>query len=388
MPDVVISDDSIESDSMVPQEVTATDDGWETESSSTLQIPQPDPEGLSGDVDASSQGPAEPPEPVNEDHDDSQTDDDQPQADADLPKKKLSAKERQGVLQAQFNALTRQKHEMERSIEARKAELAALTAPSKPAEARREPLPEPATDTSEPNWDEYEADGKTFAHYTKDHNKWLRETVIAEATTRATQSANDRAAQERVRLEDAAIEARFNTRIEQLIEAHPDFETLAKNLDNVDGQKVFQTPFLKAVVFNHPKGPEFLYHMVQHPGEALILSHLPMTRPIMDAVKASSDPTMLLSFFARNQEEHARIAYLDPASALLALGRLTAELSGPGAKNGSPARTPPVTTAKPPIRPIGTTRSAGVSHSDDLDSIPFGPEFVRRAWERDNKDRI
>jgi hypothetical protein len=399
MADIVIPDESVESGSMAMEEVTASDDGWDTESTGTLQVTPPaDPQNFSGDREEAEQEQPEPPDAVDEDHDDAAGEGgDEHKQEAGQPheRRKLTAKERKGLLQAQFHALTRENYEIERSIAARKAELAALEsgeterATARAAKTETKPLePEPVSADDEPDWDTYEAEGKSFTEFQKAHSRWLRETVSAEATARANKTADERVAQERARAEEVAIRARFDARLEQMIEAHPDFEELAKSLDDVDGETVRETPFIKAVVFNHPKGAEFLYHLASYPNEALILSSLPMTRPIMDAVKASSDPTALLSFFAQNQEEHARIAGLPPASALLALGRLTAELSVSGAKNGSPAQTPPITTAKPPIRPIGTTRSAGASRGDDLESVPFGPEYVRRVWERDNKHRI
>ncbi|MCX6550052.1 MAG: hypothetical protein NTY02_03410, partial [Acidobacteria bacterium] len=230
--------------------------------------------------------------------------------------------------------------------------------------------------SGEPDWDAYEEAGKTFSQFQKDHAAWLRKVITAEADARATRTADERISAERERAFAIAEVARQEGRLDAVKVKYPDFdEVVSTNLSDVP-----QTPFMAAVVRNHPAGFDLLYHLGQHPAEAKILATLPMTRPIMDAVKESADPVGLLSYFANHPEDHDRIAHLDPPRQLLALGRLSAELSGSGAKNGSPGPTPPVTTAKPPIRPLGTTRSAPVSRDDD--DLEFGPAYIKRENER------
>jgi hypothetical protein len=370
--------DSLESDSMAKPVSSAEVDGWEVESSSAVQ---PTNEELAQRLSEEPAEQTEPPESVDEDHDDA-IGDEGAAAQASEPepqkKRKESATERTARIQAEINALTRQRHEEERALEALRRERTTFAAPPP---APKPPTEPPASATAEPDWDQYEADGKSFTQFSKDHSKWMRDTVTAEVETRAQRAADTRIEFERQRLAGEAVLVRHETRPEQVKAAHPDFDAAIANLD--DPNKTPLTPFIQAVVMNHPKGAEFLYHLGLHPDEASVLAALPMTRPIMDAVRESDDPTPLLLHFAQHPEEHDRIAHLDPGPALLALGRLSAALSGPGAKNGSPVRTPSLTTAKPPIRPLGTTRTASTSR--DADDLEFGPEYARRALERERQ---
>jgi len=373
--------DSHESASMAQLPSTAEVDGWEVESSSAIQPSNADLAERLATEPVSTPEPEETPDPVDEDHDDATRESFSGKTeDARAPKRKrLTAAERKDVLQAEFNALTRQREEAKRQFEAEESERARVRA-SREASPATPKTPEAAAAAEpvagEPDWDKYEEEGKTFAQYQKDHSAWLRKVVTAEADERASKAADARISAERSRADAVAHVARQEVRIEAAKAKYPDFEEkIEANLADVS-----QTPFMAAVVRNHAAGFDLLYHLADHPAEAQILSTLQMTRPMMDVVKESPDPTAILSFWANNPDEHARIAALDPVSALLALGRLSAELSSPGANTGSPARTRPMTSAKPPIRPVGATRSASASRDDD--DLEFGPEYVRREIER------
>ena len=370
--------DSHDSASMAMLPSVAEVDGWEVESSSANQptneelaerLREEPVARVEGDADAT-----EALEPVSEDHNDAA----EPVGeDAAHPKKrKLTASERKAVLQAEFNSLTKQREDARRAFEAEERERAAKRAAppaATPADAAKiDPV------DGEPDWDQYEADGKLFSQYQKDHAAWLRKVITAEADERAIRAADARISAAQERDQAIASVARHEARVEQAKATYPDFdEVIEQNLADVE-----QTPFMRAVVLNHAKGLDLLYHLGQHPAEAQILAQLPMTRPIMDAVKEAADPIPILSYFATHPAEHDRIAHLDPPRQLLALGRLSAALSSPGAKNGSPAVTPPVTHARPPIRPVGTRGSATASGDDDLE---FGPEWLQRENERDRQ---
>ena len=394
--------DSHESASMARPASVAEVDGWEAESSSAVQ---PTSEELADRLreDAPSRQPAvAAPEAVDEDHDDAPVrrgvtdvaDDDDPAAEKPAvgvemergedgkftKKRKLTASERKAVLQAEFNALTKQREDARRAFDTEEADRQRRRAtvkvetdtPATPAEAAKV---DPAD--GEPDWDNYEEAGKTFSQYQKDHSAWLRKVMTAEADARAERKAGEILSAERERMMAVADVARQEARLDAIKAKKPDFEErVAANLDDVP-----QTPFMAAVVRNHAAGYELLDYLADHPAEAQILATFQWTRPMMDAVKASPDPTPLLSYWANHPQAQARVAHLEPVPALMALGRLAAELSGPGANTGSPRQTPPVTAAKPPIRPLGATRSA-TDASRDEDEPEFGPAYVKRELER------
>ena len=374
--------DSHDSNSMARPVSSASVDGWDVESSSA---DQPSSEQLAARL-------RDEPDPPKAEAAAAETDDDLDDApDRETPagepehpkKKKLTASERKAVLQAEFNAITRQREDARRAFEAEEAdrerkryarpapEKADEKVPDSPAEAAKLDLAE-----GQPDWDEYEARGETFSKYQKDLSAFYKAESVKEARREATSVVTSLLSKAKEQDLAAAEEAREESRRQSAIQKYPDWEEkIAANLADVP-----QTPFMTTVVRRHEAGMELLYQLAEHPAEAKILATLPMTRPIIDAVREAPDPAPLLLYFARNPEEHSRIAHLDPPRQLLALGRLVAHLSDEGAKNGSPSPTPPVTSARPPIRPVGATRSAGGARGDD-DDIEFGPEYVRRQNE-------
>jgi hypothetical protein len=377
--------DSHDSNSMARPVSSASVDGWDAESSSAEQ-PSSDELAARLRDEPVKEERAEAKADVDDDLDDT-PDRETPPAEGEAPKKKrLTAAERKAVLQAEFNAITRQREDARRAFEAeereREQKRAARTEPAKPAADKVPDTPAEAAKLEvadgQPDWDQYEEAGKTFSEYQKDLRKFFREEAVREARLAAKSEVTSLLAtnreQDLANREAAAEDARRDAAVAK----YPDWaEKIAENLSDVE-----QTPFMTTVVRRHPAGMDLLYQLAENPAEAKILATLPMTRPMMDVVKESPDPAPILLYFARHPEEHDRIAHLDPPRQLLALGRLSATLSpDEGAKTGSPSPAPPVTSAKPPIRPVGATRSTGGS-KDDSDDVEFGPEYVRRENER------
>jgi hypothetical protein len=352
-------------------------DGWVAESSSH---DQPTKEQLEERIRGEAPSAGDEPKPVVEpkaEDDDLDDDDKAPEAKGDeaKPKKRETAAERKAVLRAEINALVREREETRRALEAERAPKKPVPEPvpaaAAPVKDEKAPEAAAAVDSEEPDWDAYEASGKTFKEYQHDHAAWLRKVIAAEADARASRTASEVVSTARERELAIAEVAREDARREAAMAKYPDWEaTIKENLEDVP-----LTPFVETVVRRHPAGMELLYTLAQHPVESKILATLQMTRPIMDAVKEATDPAPLLLYFAHHPKEHARIAHLDPPRQLMALGRLSATLSQPDAKNGSSGVTPPVTQAKPPIRPVGGTRAAG-SGTRDPDELDFGPEYV------------
>lgn len=375
--------DSHESLSSARPPSTASVDGWEVESSSAEQ---PTNEQLAERLrdEPSAEKPDASAESAGSEHDDLDNDapDRETPADEAPKKRKLTAAERKAVLQAEFNALTRQREDARRAFEAEEAERQrARTArgdsrataqaedkvPDTPEEAGKIDVVE-----GQPDWDAYEAEGKTFSQYQKDLTAFFKAEAIREAKAAAASMVSSMLKDSRERELTAAEMAKEDARREAAIAKFPDWaEKIEANLGDVD-----QTPFLATVVRRHPAGMDLLYHLADHPAETKILSTYDWTRPFMDAMKMEPDPAPLLLYLAHHQEEQERIAHLDPVPALLALGRISAELSRSDAKTGSSERTPPVTSAKPPIRPLGATRTASGSQRDP-DDLDFGPEYIR-----------
>jgi hypothetical protein len=117
-------------------------------------------------------------------------------------------------------------------------------------------------------------------------------------------------------------------------------------------------------------------------------SRLPVSAAMEAAIIASNDGPAIAYFLATHPEEGAQLAYetqsLGTAAASVVRRLLESKVHAtPTASNGSVAGgyRPNVSA---PIKPVG---SAPVVAETSLDDLPFGPEFVRRAFERDRKAR-
>lgn len=283
---------------------------------------------------------------------------------------KLSGTERKAQLQAEINALVRQKHEADRSFAKVSEEVARLRAslpsavqhdsgPSAPPAVTAPPSP------TKPTWAAYEADGRSWDEFQDARDAWGLDQVraLALAAREETQALYEaRLAADRTTAEQAGLVAAHRARVQAVEAEHPDFvETVTTALADVP-----QTPFMRDAVLRHPKGAELLYHLGQHPDEAQALSSLPLSYPMMDAVAESPDPIPLLSYFANHPSEATRLAQLPPRSALLALGALSHRLVE-GVNTGSPSPAPPRSQAPPPIRPIGGVRGTGDASHEPAD---------------------
>jgi hypothetical protein len=299
--------------------------------------------------------------------------------------KKRSATQRVAEEQAHIHAAVREKHETRRQLEAERAEIDRLRK-EKETFAQAEQAAKDAP--KKPTWAQFSEDGKTWDEYQDARDEWVRGEAKADAkreleTAQKTERERREADAARTRGEQ---EARAHAeRIAKARESHPDFDEVLESLGELDehGEPVTpQTPFLRDVVVKHEQGQEILYYFGKHPEHCAALASLPLTNSMMTAVRETESPTALLSWLATNPKDVRRIANLSPASALVALGRVTAQLDG--AKTGSPPAAS-VTRAKPPIRPVGGSRGAAVA--TDPDDMPFGPDYVRKENERRAKAR-
>lgn len=287
-------------------------------------------------------------------------------------KKKPTGSERVAEIQARIAAETRALHDARRAREAEQGELDRVKkereAIAKPAEG--EAKAKPTTDDEIPVWSKWEEEEKgTFDEFMA-----ARDAAVLKKTTKDIETR--RAADEHARQgrEHADAHAR---RIQKASEAHPDFiEKVRENLKDVPS-----SPFVDLVVQHHEQGPDLLYYFANNTEAARVASTLVPSRPIADAIMQSDTPVELFAYFAENPGELQRLSGLRPASALVALGEVSAQLKS--AKNGSLATVPSVSNAKPPIRPVGGAQKATAKSSADLD---FGPEYVA-AMNKEDRER-
>lgn len=317
---------------------------------------------------AAAAAPAAPaPAPANDAQDDDEDDGedaaakDPAPAPAKTEEKKPSKASRHAARIAEINARiaerTRARHEAERAAAApppppRPAEPAAPPPPA-PRPAARAPLAE----DSRPEWSQFDADGKDYKEF--------------EAADRAWQARHDAAIIARAE-EAAAAKARearesveHDQRVRAAKAAHPDFEEKRAALTGID-----TTPFLTAMIQQHPSGMDVLYHLGANREDAELLSVL--THPDNDPrgvlphlfhsiMDAGDDPVPVLSFLTSHPEEAQALLDLPPRAALIQIGKL---LAGAGAKTSGPP-TPPARKPPAPFTPVDGGSSMRSRADDD-----------------------
>ena len=342
----------------------ATVDGWEVTSSSLRQPSVEEVTAVMTDEEVPD-APASDPWAASADATTAATPDAE---DRDTPAKpKKSASERTAELRARINAETRAYHDARRAREAETAELMRVR------QEREQLTSAPTPKAGKPVWSKMEEEGTSYDEFVDARDEWVRQQVRDEFEQSREQqrqyAQTERRQQDIARASDA-----HDQRINDAVLRHPDFlETVEKNLSEIP-----DSPFLIEVVQGHAQGAELLYHLAQNPDEARVLTTLEPSAPMRDALKYSEIPVEVLSYFAQHPQEFDRLNHLHPASALVALGEIHAQLKG--AKNGSPAAA--VSNAKPPTRPVVGGRTSATKNTSDM---AFGPEWIRAENARESE---
>jgi hypothetical protein len=259
----------------------------------------------------------------------------------------------------------RERGDEERRLEAIRKEIADLEASrtKAPADGER------AIPAEMPTWGAYDTAGKDFDEFLADRDAYI--------AAQATKKAEDQKRGELQRAEEALADRKHQdfqagvaTRIDAGRLAHEDFDEVIKGLGAFKSE---DTPFLHDAIATHEQGGELMYFLAQNI-DAVVkpLLTAPLTYPMMDALHETSKPGELLAYFAANLPEVERISRLQPQSALVALGRLIAQVeSAPAGSLRPPA---PVTKAIPPpaARVDGSRRVAARERDTDPDAPPGG----------------
>jgi len=247
-----------------------------------------------------------------------------------LAAKRKTLEGRKQSIQSEIDALIAQKHTTKRETEAARAELEQLRAERAAIQREREALK--ARQPAKPTADEQPAgpvkpkleDFETLEQYTEAVGEW--------SLARAQAALEQRFEAERQRIAEAEgqraqqqLYAQHQTRVEQARVKHPDFDTvLAAQAD------MRTSPAIDAHIVSSDFGGELLYYLATHPDDC------------------------------------DRIAALPFGPALVALGRLEERLA---AAPSGPARVVTTSTAKPPIKPVGS--SPAPVTDEDPDDLPI-----------------
>jgi hypothetical protein len=267
-------------------------------------------------------------------------------------------------LRAEVGRITGQKHRLLREVaelEAKRVTLGVKPEAAAPAAEPAKPEANAAPAAEKPSWGDGSKWGQDWDKFQDARDEWVAADAEAKALAKIEAREKDR---DTKRAQSTQVE-KETTRLNDARKKYPDFDQVLKTSDTAfdeAGIDVLQ-PFIEDAVRLNDWGPELLYALAKSPEKAIALNALPLTNPMMSALRAAADPTALFLAFTDHAEEIDRIARLDPPSALVALGALSARIAG---AHGSPAPPiPPVTQAKPPIRPVGGRGAAGTTRSDE-----------------------
>lgn len=316
---------------------------------------------------------------------------DTPAAPAAPPKDKRDPEKRIGDITGKWRSAERERDAERTRRESLERELTELrakaTAPPPVAETKPTAAPVTAGKPA-PDWDQYEADGKSWKQYTLDHNAWSAEEMdrranaAAEATAAKLQAEfkaqRDKSDADRKQLaqdiEEQAVQRQHQARMAKARAKYADLDTLVhQNLADLD------SPFLRDVIVSTDEGAELLYHLASKPDEAHILAQLQPSQAVGDAIRDADSPLRLLSHFAQHPDEFSRINALPPQRALLALGRLDRQLEDARPGPSPTPVPPPVTRAAGPIRPVVPAPTTGSGSRVSVDDLAFGPDYVHQA---------
>jgi hypothetical protein len=274
---------------------------------------------------------------------------------------------RKAQIQAEINALTREKHTHKAAAEQTKAERLAEERQLSALRAERDALQreieagkggKPTTEapaaterTPEPQEDDFPDD---FREYIKAHAAWVREQAkldaqeMISARDQASKQTAEEAARERQQQEHAAyrreLADKHAARVKAYEAEHPGFSELITS-----GSDLPMNEMMTEHILHSESGPALMQYLVEHP------------------------------------EECERIYALPGGPTLVELGKIEGKLSTP-AKSGSGGGRKSVTNAQPPINPVGSSAAAADdSHEKDLANMDFSPEYVRLMNQRDRE---
>jgi hypothetical protein len=240
-----------------------------------------------------------------------------------LNQKKRSLSARKQTYQNQINELAKQRGDLHRAYESERREYDALRASRAQAESPTPQQARPApVDPDAPQENQFE----TYGDYVKAAARHESRRAVMEAQHYARQSQEAHKRQ--------AWEATRNTAHEERLKAHratnPEFDVLVDRED------------------------------------------INLSTPMVDVIKASDHGPGLMVHMAQHPEDAQRISALHP---VLAFGEMKALEARLDVAHGSTPPSKPMSRAKPPIKPVGTTLSGSV---DDPSELEFGREYVAR----------
>jgi hypothetical protein len=277
---------------------------------------------------------------------------------ADKTKPRSSPTRRKGSIQSEIDALTTTKHETRKEVEATQAELARLRqelrelprapvspngtgAQAQPAAPPPAPPRQPQAFVPPPPEHDPEPRLEQFAGAADPYSAWSRETARWDVR------------QEHRRIQSAQqAHAMYATRTSRLTDKLAQYET------------------------SHPG-----FSAALHPDVANIKFSTPREygTPIGDLIVDSPHTAALLEYFSSHHPDFQRISTLHPLLAARELGKIESRFDAASA--GPTSKPQPISKAKPPNKPVGSSPVISDDAEDEAE-LPV-EEFFKRGNARD-----
>jgi hypothetical protein len=273
---------------------------------------------------------------------------------ADKPAEdRRSPARRKGSIQQEIDALTTTKHQTRKEVEETQAELTRLRAelaqiktppPNGNGAAAPPPPAAPPPQMRPPSYipqNDPEPKLEDFAKEQDPHTAWMRATTRWEAR------------REHARIQSAQFaQGMYVTRTTKLSEKLASYEA------SHPGFSASLHPEVAGVRFSTPR--EY-------------------GTPLGDLIVDSPHTAALLDHFSKNFADFQRLSTLHPILAARELGKLESRFDA--ASSGPALKPPPISHAKPPNKPVGSSPVVSDDAEDEA-SLPI-EEFVRRGNSRD-----
>ncbi len=272
-----------------------------------------------------------------------------------------AAKPRNSI-QAKIDQAVARQREAERRAEAAEQRLAQQ---SRPAETAK---PEPTYTRAKPSENEIGSKYADYPAYIEDLTDWKLEQRDAQQAERDIR----RATSER----HEAHAAKFSERIAKAEEADPAFwSKISKEIAELAPSTAYDPADIQ-------KARDAAYR--GDPGARSFLSRVELA----DAIFDSDHSTDLMAHFSANTQDFQRLSTLPPKLIAREIGRLEASfVRSETASSGPVPKTPVISQAPPPIKPVGTTASTASEidlNPDDMSEAEMD-KHIRAMNARDKK---
>jgi len=193
-----------------------------------------------------------------------------------------------------------------------------------------------------------------------------------------------RQAQAEVSAETEHVETarQYRERLDSYAASHPEYAQLIEE----HGESIPNSPVITRIALQSERCGQILHSLAANATLARRFAAVSMPTMAADFIAASPIAESLVMHIAKNPVEFRELLDEGPVRGMRALGELERNLLAARRPGKGPAAGSATKRPSPPIRPIGGSGPAGNGAAgDDLDSMEFGPDWIRADNERERR---